>query len=265
MPPTAHALAHLRRARRLSQLDLALAAEVSARHISFIETGRSQPSRPLLLRLAEVMGLSHRETNALMTACGYAPPFSNLSLDEAAMRPVQAALDIMLSSHEPYPASVLTHTWDLRMANNSLQRILSLLLGKPPGNTPVNMLRILFDPAGLRPFIVNWDELAGLLLRRLKLELQAHPDSDNAALMAELLTMNPPTDWQTPPSHWEGPMLTVQVQVGEQVLRLFTTLTSFGTPLDAGLQELLIESYFPADEVTRRFFTEQLPGGPAPG
>lgn len=255
MPTTAHALANLRRARRLSQLDLALAAEVSARHISFIETGRSQPSRPLLMRLAEVMGLSHRETNQLMCACGYAAPFSNLPLDEAAMRPVQAALDIMLSNHEPYPATVLSHTWEVRMLNTSMQRVLGLLLEPMPADTPVNILRLLFDPAGLRPFILNWDELAGLLLRRLKLELQTHPQSDNASLFAELLTMNPPADWQTPPSHWEGPMLTVQVQVGDQVLSLFTTLTSFGTPLDAGLQELMIESYFPADDVTRHFFT----------
>ncbi len=251
-----HLLTKLRKARRLSQLDLGLAAEVSARHISFIESGRSQPSRSLLLRLSEAMGLTHRETNALMTASGYSAPYSRLPLDEAAMRPVQEALDIMLHNHEPYPATVLSHTWDVRMANNSMQRMLSLLLGEPTADTPINMLKLAFSHTGLRPFIVNWEELAGLLLRRLRLELQANPDSDNADLFDALLTMDPPADWQTPPSQWEGPMLTVKVKVGDLILSFFTTLTSFGTPMDAGLQELMIESYFPADDVTRQFFAK---------
>lgn len=251
-----HVLANLRRARRLSQLDLGLAAEVSARHISFIETGRSQPSRTLLLRIADVMGLCHREANQLMCACGYAPAFSTMPLEEDAMRPVQEALATMLDNHNPYPATVLNHTWEVRMANTSMQRLLALLLGAPLRAAPINMLKLVFSHEGLRPFIVNWDELAGLLLRRLKLELQTHPENDNALLFAELLNMHPPANWQTPPSHWEGPMLTAQVRVGTQELSLFTTLTSFGTPLDAGLQELMIESYFPADDSTRRFFND---------
>lgn len=254
MPAPTHVLANLRRTRRLSQLDLGLAAEVSARHISFIETGRSQPSRALLLRLADVMGLSHRETNHLMCACGYAPPYSTVPLEEDAMRPVQEALAIMLDNHEPYPATVLNHIWEVRMANKSMQRLLALLLGTPSSAEPINMLKLLFSHQGLRPFIVNWDELAGLLLRRLKLALQTRPESDLAPLFADLLNMQPPASWQTPPSHWEGPMLTAQVRVGDEELKLFTTLTSFGTPLDASLQELMIESYFPADDATRGFF-----------
>lgn len=256
VPTQEHLLATLRKTRRLSQLQLALAAEVSARHISFIETGRSQPSQTLLMQLAEAMGLPHRETNALLSTCGYRPLYSNLPLEEAAMRPVQEALAIMLDNHEPFPATVLNRHWDLHLGNQSMQHLLTRLLGPALPEPPVNLLQLTFCHRGLRPFIVNWDELAGLLLRRLKLEQYSRPCAGTAALLDTLLQMDPPDHWQVPPSQWEGPTLTVQVRVGEQVLNLFTTLTSFGTPMDADLQDLLIESYFPADDATRQFFNQ---------
>ncbi|GGX52385.1 helix-turn-helix transcriptional regulator [Saccharospirillum salsuginis] len=250
-----HALAEFRRTKRLSQLDLSLKAEVSARHISFIETGRAQPSRDILLKLAEVMGLSHRECNRLMTECGYAPVYFDRPLDEAAMQPVRQALNVMLDNQDPYPAVVLNSLWDLHMANRSLNRLMSLLLPPDRLQGRINMLELIFDHRGLRPYMTNWDDVAALLLRRLTLQLQTRPNPELGELLETLLSMDPPADWHAPePQGWEGPMLTSELEINGQHLSVFSTLSSFGTALDVGLQELMIESYFPSDEATRRFF-----------
>lgn len=260
MGSAGHVLTQLRRAKRLSQLDLSLQAEVSARHISFIETGRSQPSREMLLKLSEVMGLSHRDCNRLMIACGYAPIFTEMALDEAAMQPVRQALKIMLDNQDPYPAAVLNSHWDLQMANQSLQRLMAALLPAGRQRQPINMLEIIFDGEGLRSYMTNWNSVASMLLRRLRLQLQTQPKPELADLMDRLLAMDPPPQWQTPaPDAWEGPMLTSELNISGQALSVFSTLSSFGTALDAGLQELMIESYFPANETTRLFF-ERLAG-----
>lgn len=255
MGSAGHILATLRRARRYSQLELSLQAEVSARHISFIETGRTQPSREMLLRLADVMGLAHRDCNRLMNACGYAPVYTDLPLEEAAMEPIRQALKIMLDNQDPYPAAVLNDCWELQLGNRSLQRLMSALLPADRLQDRINMLEIIFDQHGLRPYMTNWDAVAALLLRRLALQLQTQPKQALSSLMERLLTMDPPADWQSPePNIWEGPMLTSELFVNGQSLSVFSTLSSFGTALDAGLQELMIESYFPANEATRLFF-----------
>ncbi|TGG92841.1 XRE family transcriptional regulator [Natronospirillum operosum] len=255
MGSAGHILSQFRRARRLSQLELSLQADVSARHISFIETGRTQPSRDVLLRLSAVMNLSHRDTNHLLTACGYAAVYSDIPLEETAMASVRQALTIMLEHHAPYPAVVLNQHWDLQMANRSMQQLISALLPAHQSDTQLNMMVVLFEPDGLRPFITNWPDVAALLLRRLKLQLQTQPSPKLAGLMNHLLSLDPPEHWQTPtPQSWEGPMLTANLNVHGQPLSIFSTLTSFGTALDAGLQELMIESYFPADDATKAFF-----------
>lgn len=255
MGSAGHVLAAFRRAKRFSQLELSLQAEVSARHISFIETGRTQPSRDMLLRLAEVLGLAHRDCNRLMSACGYAPVYTDLPLDEAAMAPIRQALKIMLDKQDPYPAAVLNNCWDLQMANRSLNQLMSALLPQDRLQGCINMLEIIFEQQGLRPYMTNWDTVAALLLRRLALQLQTQPKQELADLMETLLSMNPPANWQAPePNLWEGPMLTSELIINGQPLSVFSTLSSFGTALDAGLQELMIESYFPADENTRLFF-----------
>lgn len=255
MGSAGHVLTEFRHARRLSQLELSLQAEVSARHISFIETGRSQPSREMLLKLSEVMGLSHRDCNNLMSACGYAPVYTDMTLDEAAMEPVRQVLKIMLDNHDPYPAAVLNDRWDLQMANRPLQRLIAAVLPAHRLQQPLNMLELIFDQQGLRPYITNWDKVAAILLRRLRLQLQAHPKPQLAELLERLLKMEPPPHWKEPvPEAWEGPMLTSELNIKGQALSIFSTLSSFGTALDAGLQELMIENYFPADEATRLFF-----------
>ena len=204
------------------------------------------------------MGLSHRDSNHLMTACGYAPVYTDTSLDEAAMQPVRQALNIMLDNHAPYPAAVLNSHWDLYMANRPLQRLMAVLLPPDRLQGRINMLEIIFDHQGLRPYMTNWDAVAALLLRRLKLQLQTQPSPELTQLMDVLLKMDPPEHWHAPePQHWEGPMLTSELEINGQHLSVFSTLSSFGTALDVGLQELMIESYFPADEPTRQFFKAQ--------
>lgn len=255
MLATGHVLTEIRRAKRLSQLDLGLQADVSARHISFIENGRAQPSRGMLLRLSEVMGLGHRDCNRLLNAFGYAAVFTDMSLDDSAMQPVRDALQIMLDKHDPYPAAVLDIEWNLLMGNVAMQKLMAALIPAERLQQTSNMLQHIFDTQGLRPYLTNWDTVAGLLLRRLRLQLNTHPTAGLAKLMEKLLAMNPPRDWRTPaPDSWEGPMLTSELNVHGQSLNVFSTLSSFGTALDAGLQELMIESYFPADEATRQFF-----------
>lgn len=257
MAATGHVLTEIRRARRLSQLDLGLQAEVSARHISFIETGRAQPSREMLLRLSEVMGLSHRDCNRLMNAFGYAAVFSDMSLDDSAMQPVREALQIMLDKHNPYPAAVLDIEWNLLMSNDAMQNLMQASMPMERLQQSNNMLEHIFDHQGLRPYLTNWDTVASLLLRRLRLQLNTCPSAGLATLMDKLLSMDPPRDWQTPsPDSWEGPMLTSELNIRGQALKVFSTLSSFGTALDAGLQELMIESYFPGDDATRRFFED---------
>lgn len=261
MPATGHVLTEIRRARRLSQLDLGLQADVSARHISFIETGRAQPSREMLLRLSEVMGLTHRDCNRLMQAFGYAAVFSDMSLEDSAMLPVREALQIMLDKHDPFPAAVLDQAWNLLMSNNAMQSLMLTLMPVERLQKSTNMLEHIFDHQGLRSYLSNWDTVASLLLRRLRLQLNTHPTPGLATLMDKLLSMDPPRQWQCPsPDSWEGPMLTSELNVHGQSLKIFSTLSSFGTALDAGLQELMIENYFPADEATRRFFESMATG-----
>lgn len=246
-------LMEFRRERRLSQLELALQAEVSTRHISFIETGRSRPSREMLLRLAAVMGLAHRDCNLLMTASGYAPAYSDLALDEAAMGPVMKALTVMLENHAPFPAAVLDSTWNLRMMNLPMQQLMRFLVPADRSAGPVNILELIFADGPLRQAMVNWDEVAALLLRRLRLQLQASASPELSALFTRLVSLAPPPGWRQPTAPAEGPMLTTNLVIAGQPLSLFSTLSTFGTALDAGLQELMIESYFPADERTRQF------------
>jgi hypothetical protein len=143
----------------------------------------------------------------------------------------------------------------MMLSNQAMQRLMSALMPVEGLQQSHNMLEHIFDPQGLRPYMTNWDSVASLLLRRLRLQLNTHPTTRLADLLAKLLSMDPPANWQTPsPESWEGPMLTSELNIHGQPLKVFSILSSFGTALDAGLQELVIESYFPADEATRHFF-----------
>lgn len=256
MPHVGEMLAEFRHQKRLSQLDLSGAADISARHLSFIETGRSNPSREVLLRIADVLGLPLRDCNLLLSAAGYSMAYSRSDLESPEMAAVKDALNLILATH-PYPAAVLDGNWNQVLSNQPMTVMQETLVSHPIERSKgtVNVLKLIFQNDGLRPHIRNWEELASFTLRHLKKQVVAYGREENQQLLAELLLMNPPENWAQPRTKKiDAPMITVDLQLGDLALSVFSTLTQFGTALDVGLEELVIESYFPADEVTKKFF-----------
>ena len=251
-------LSEIRRRHNLSQQALAMMAEVSPRHISFIETGRSQPSRAMLLRLSDVLGMSLQDSNLLLHSGGFAAAYSALDINSAAMRPVREALQMILDNHNPYPALVMDGNWNVLMSNTAQQALANSVATSADGPPSRNILELVFHPQGFRPYISNWEEVAGHLLRRLRRQVQAYDRPPLRHLMSRLLAMDPPADWQQPSQSHEGPMLSVHLLSPAGELRLFSTLAQFGTALDVGMEELMIESYFPVDQATRDYFVTAL-------
>jgi transcriptional regulator with XRE-family HTH domain len=253
-------LRHWRTARRLSQLDLALDAGVSSRHLSYVETGRSQPSREMVLRLADALAVPLRERNALLIAAGYAARYVETGLAAPEMAQMRNAIELILRHQEPYPAFVLDRHWDIRMSNQAASRCTRFLLGAEP--TETNMMRLLLAPTGLRPMLVHWEETAGDLIRHLHNQIAVSPsDERGKELLAEVL------DYPGMPARWRTreigatstPLLTTIFRKDNVELRFFSTITTFGTPRDVTLEELHIECSFPADAATadtcRRLFS----------
>jgi transcriptional regulator with XRE-family HTH domain len=250
-PGAGELLRSWRQRRRLSQLDLALDAEVSPRHLSFVETGRSNPSRELLMHLAEQLQVPLRERNALLLAAGYAPIYSQRPLGDATMGPVRDALEKILTGHEPYPAIVFDQRFDLVAANRPALALLSDGVAPELLAPPVNVLRVALDPRGLAPRIANLAEVGAHLLARLQRQAMISGDAALAALRAELAAY--PGLGEPPATLDPAAMLFVPVRVRRPdgtELRLFSTVATFGTALDVTLAELAIESFFPADEET---------------
>lgn len=248
-------LSEYRKRNRLSQLELSLLADVSSRHISFIETGRSNPSRSMLLRLADVMNLPLNDSNLLLNSGGYAPAYSQLDLSSEAMGPVRDALQLILENHNPYPALVMDGCYKLLMANSAQQKLMAMVLGDVQQLPTQNLLEALFRQDMFRPVISNWDEVASHLLRRLRKQVLAYGKPEHQELYNRLIEMSPPKSWQQPGQHADdGPMLTVDFKMGDMAISTFTTVSQFGSALDIGMEELLIESYFPADEQSRDLF-----------
>jgi len=244
-------LRHWRTSRRLSQLELALDADVSSRHLSYVETGRSQPSREMVLRLAKALEIPLRERNALLMAAGYAPHYFETELAAPEMGQVRSAIDLILRHQQPYPAFLLDRHWNIRLANQAASRCNRFLLGAEPSES--NMIRLVLHPSGLRPVMVNWEETAGDLIHHLHNQIAASPSDERAkGLLAEVLA------YPGVPARWRmreigvptTPLLTVLFRKGGVELRFFSTLTTFGTPHDVALDELRIECSFPADEAT---------------
>ncbi|ETW92329.1 MAG: hypothetical protein ETSY1_44130 [Candidatus Entotheonella factor] len=254
-----------RRRRGLSQLSLAMESAVSQRHISFLESGRSQPSREMVLRLATVLDVPLREQNVLLAAAGFSQAYQERDLDDPAMTQVRKALDFMLRQQEPYPAVVVDRHWFV-LAGNTASTRLSEWLGDPRespdfnvADDRVNLMRFLFHPAGWRPFVTNWHEVAGWLIERLHREVLTDGQSKTSrALLDELLAYpDVPRAWREP--HWDvasTPLLTLDLSKDGLHLRSFSTITTLGTPHDITLQELRLESWFPADEATENYFRQ---------
>jgi transcriptional regulator with XRE-family HTH domain len=251
--PTSNAgqlLREWRKRRNLSQFDLALRSAVSGRHLSFIETGRARPSREMVLHLAQRLDIPLRDRNRLLLAAGYAPLFSERSLEEDAMAPVRAALDRFLAAHEPYPAVVVDRRWDIVAANRALGLLTE---GVAPAllEPPANALRATLHPDGLAPRIVNFGEWSRHLLSRLHRQAETTGDEAARALYDELASY-PGVVSEAEPGD-EDPaeiLLPLQLHHGDGELTLFSTVTTFGTPLDITLSELAIEAFYPADEAT---------------
>jgi transcriptional regulator with XRE-family HTH domain len=249
-PAVGHLLRQWRQQRRMSQLDLALSAEVSSRHLSFIETGRSAPSREMILHLARQLGLPLREQNRLLQAAGYAPAYSELALDAPGMDPVRAAVRQLLNGHEPYPATLLDWRWNVVDRNAAtdlfLEDIAPDLLAPP-----INVMRLCLHPAGLAPRIVDLPAFRARLLERLRRQVDVMPDAALEALQRELKGY--PSGQPGAESKQAGSDEVVwpfRIRYRGRMLAFFTTVAAFGTPLDITVSELVIESFFPADETT---------------
>ena len=242
-----------RRRRRLSQLDLAVNAEVSTRHLSFVETGRSKPSRELLLHLAEHLDVPLRERNDLLLAAGYAPAYRQRPLDDEAMGPVRAALDKILAGHQPFPAVIVDRGWNLVAANDAALAVLTDGVAPHLLAPPANALRVTLHPEGLAPRIANLGDWSAHLLSRLRREATATADGELLALHDELAGYPGVHDGRDVDAGDPAALLftTLHLRTTEGAdLALFSTVATFGTARDVTLAELSIESFFPADAAT---------------
>jgi transcriptional regulator with XRE-family HTH domain len=236
-----------RERRHLTQLDVAARSAVSARHLSFIENGRSRPSREMVLHLAQRLDIPLCDRNHLLLAAGYAPGFSGDSLDERDMAPVREILERLLRAQEPYPALVADQHWNIVAANRGVDFIVRDVAPELLA-PPANALRIALHPKGLGPRIGNFGEWSACLLARLRREMDVAPDSELTALYDELTDfpgVSPTGELERTAT--DGIMLTHTLELEDAKLTLFSTVTTFGTARDLTLAELTLESFFPAD------------------
>ncbi|MDB5807629.1 MAG: family transcriptional regulator [Betaproteobacteria bacterium] len=259
-------LRYWRAKRGLSQLDLAGEAAISQRHLSFLESGRSQPSREMVLKLGLVLDVPLRQRNMMLGAAGFAAAYSERNLTDPELREVKQALDFMLAQAEPFPAIVVDRLWNLVMTNEAAGVMMQWLAGAPSpatknatnhGEGEINIIQLLLHPQGVRNHVVNWREVAGDVIHWIHREAIAEgPAGPAHALLDELLKIDGiPADWRTP--YLESrvvPFLPLVLRRDSVELRLFTTITTLGTPHDVTLHELRMESFFPADEATAAWF-----------
>jgi transcriptional regulator with XRE-family HTH domain len=253
LPPAGRLLREWRRRRHLSQLELASGSAVSARHLSFIETGRARPSREMVLHLADRLEVPLRERNRLLLAAGHAPSFAEHSLHDDEMGPVREALDRFLAAHEPYPAVVVDRHWNLVLANRAVD-LLTNGIAAELLEPPTNALRVTLHPDGMASQIVNFAEWSGHLLRRLHRQIVMTGDPELERLYEELAGypgVNSVGASSDVPTAAEI-VLPLQLRRDGTELALFSTMTVFGTALDITLAELAVEAFYPANSETAR-------------
>jgi MmyB-like transcription regulator ligand binding domain len=224
---------------------------MSARHLSCVETGKAQPSRDMVARLADALEMPLRERNTLLVAAGYAAKYAETDLATAQMAPVRRAVEFILKQQEPYPALVTNRHWDVLLVNEALQRLFGRMRGGPP--THGNVLRQVFDPADMRPFVANWEVVAGDLIRHLHNEVAAAPsDAKARALLDEVLAYpDIPAGWRArDPEATPLPLLTTEFHLDGGKLQFLSTFSTFGASRDVTIDELRIECLFPADDKT---------------
>jgi transcriptional regulator with XRE-family HTH domain len=233
-----------------SQLALAGVGDISQRHLSFLESGRAEPSREMVLRLCAVLDVPLRQQNALLLAAGFAPVWRESDLSDPELAQVNGALDHMLAQQEPYPAFVVDRRWNLLRPNGGAGRFVAFLLGAVPEGA-VNLADALVSPDVLRPLIVNWEEVAVHFLRSVQADAVADGTSETAGLLKRLLAYPgvPPLS-RLASFETHTPVLNIHFRKGDTALRVFTTIATLGTPRDVTLQEIRIECFFPADDAS---------------
>jgi transcriptional regulator with XRE-family HTH domain len=254
-PPFARLLKSWREMRKSSQLELALTSRISQRHLSFLESGRARPSREMVLQLADALEVPLRERNTLLTAAGFAAMYRETNLDAAAMAPVREALRLMIDGMEPNPTAVVDREWNMLMGNRALLRVFGLAGDLaamwqrvcPDGRH--NILKVTFHEQGFRPFIANFADVAPVMLNRTRREAAACGNTALLALLDEILAYpGIPEEWRTP--SFQGPpppVLPLELARDGLRLKLFSMISTFGTPQDVTTDEIRVETFFPAD------------------
>jgi transcriptional regulator with XRE-family HTH domain len=270
-------LRHWRNVRGRNQLDLSIETGISQRHISFIESGRSSPSRHTLLEIAQVLDVPLRERNTLLLSAGYAPLYSEAAWNSAEMHSVTKALERILHQHEPFPALIMDRYWNVLMTNDAASRFFNCFIDMSRRKGPRNVLHLIFDPDGMRPFVEHWDEVASSLIHRVHAEATGRVmDAQSKELLAALLAYpdvrgssasaagRPNSGLTGTPSGKRRdadpaarsatilPIIPISFRKGHKVLNYFSMVTTVGTPQTVAAQELRIETMFPADDETER-------------
>jgi transcriptional regulator with XRE-family HTH domain len=240
--------------RGLSQLDLSGRADISQRHLSFLELKRASPSREMVMRLATALDVPLRQHNALLVAAGFAPEWRETDLTASELTHVRNAVDYILAQQEPFPAVAVDRHWTLLKANAGAVRLVEFLVGPLPPGATVNLADALVSPGVLRPFLVNWADVVRYFIRSVEADALADGTEQTAALLARLLDYDGVRSVMKTPISDEarGPVLPMHFRKGDTSLRLFTTIATLGTPQDVTVQELRIESFFPMDEEAAR-------------
>ncbi len=243
--------------RRLSQLDLALSSGVSQRHVSFLESGRANPSRNMILQLSETLDVPLRDRNAWLTAAGFAPIFRTRALDDPQMGQVMNAVRMMLSAHEPFPAIALDRAWNIRLSNRPFDR-LDAMLGEDiwtrVGGAQRNLMRLFFHPLGIRPFVTNWPAVGPLIWRRAQREAESLGGLEMKAVLDELAPLQDPGVLWSAPDTALVPVMPFAMAINGMNISMFAVVATFGTAQDVTADELRIETLFPADADTEAMF-----------
>jgi transcriptional regulator with XRE-family HTH domain len=241
-----------RNRRGWSQLELAGRAEISQRHLSFLEIGRASPSRDMVARLAATLDLPLRQQNALLVAAGFAPAWHETEFAAPELARMRDALEYMLAQQEPFPAVVIDRRWNLLKANQGAVRLVEFLVGPVASDEQVNLADALVGPDVLRPYLVNWAEIARYFIRSVEVDAAVDGTAETADLLERLLSYQGvrPLLKAIAVSDGAAPVLPMHFRKGEVSLELFTTIATLGTPQDVTLQELRIESFFPMNEDT---------------
>ncbi|MEM7083933.1 MAG: helix-turn-helix transcriptional regulator [Pseudomonadota bacterium] len=244
-----------RKVRKLSQFELAMMASVSQRHLSCLETGRSRPSRPMVMQLAEALDIPLRDRNALLSAAGFAKVYRERGLDDEQMRSVRAALDQILAKQEPYPCVVIDRFWNIVQSNAAMKRLMTVVGElEVDAQTRSNLALLTLHPRGFRPFIVNFDQCVAPFVQRLHRDMLRYSDRETAAFFERVKVLTGDIghiDLQADDALM--PTLPLELGFGDVRVALFSVIATFGTPQDITTDELRIESFFPADDVSRQF------------